>query len=82
MEYIMDVARIVKRITKFENILCEIKIKQGELEVLQKKNHEKIMEGFRLIVKAFHLNCSAQMTMAEQIDEATGIITDFSPDNF
>ena len=35
------------------------------------------MEGFRCIEKAFMMNCKAQMTMSEQIDEANGTITDF-----
>ena len=73
----MDFARILKRITSFEDTLRILEHKVTEIRTLQKRNHEKVMEGFRCIEKAFKLNCSAQMTMSEQLDEATGLITDF-----
>jgi len=73
----MDFARIVQRIAGFEDTLRLLDHKITEIRTLQKRNHEKVMEGFRCIEKAFKLNCRAQMTMSEQLDEATGMITDF-----
>ena len=72
----MDFARIVKRIADFEDTLRLLDHKVTEIRTLQKRNHEKVMEGFRCIEKAFQLNCKAQMTMSEQLDEATGMITE------
>ena len=74
---IMDSVRILKRVAQFEDKLRIIHSKLDELARTQKRNQEKIMEGFRCIEKAFKLNCSAQMTMSEALDEATGTITDF-----
>ena len=74
---IMDSVRILKRVAQFEDKLRIIHSKLDELARTQKRNHEKIMEGFRCIEKAFKINCSAQMTMSEALDEATGTITDF-----
>ena len=71
---IMDSVRILKRVAQFEDKLRIIHSKLDELARTHKRNHEKIMEGFRCIVK---INCSAQMTMSEALDEATGTITDF-----
>ena len=74
---IMDSVRILKRVAQFEDKLRIIHSKLDELARTHKRNHEKIMEGFRCIEKAFKINCSAQMTMSEALDEATGTITDF-----
>ena len=67
---IMDSVRILKRVADFED---KLRIIHRTL----KRNNEKMMEGFRCIEKAFKINCSAQMTMSEALDEATGTITDF-----
>ena len=73
----MDSVRILKRVAQFEDKLRVIHSKLDELARTQKRNQEKIMEGFLCIEKAFKLNCSAQMSMSEALDEATGTITDF-----
>ena len=72
---IMD--SVLNQVAQFEDKLRIIHSKLDELARTQKRNQEKIMEGFRCIEKAFKLNCSAQMTMSEALDEATGTITDF-----
>ena len=68
---------VLNQVAQFEDKLRIIHSKLDELARTQKRNQEKIMEGFRCIEKAFKLNCSAQMTMSEALDEATGTITDF-----
>ena len=73
----MDFTRALKRVAEIEDKLRILTHKVIEIRTMQKRNHEKIMEGFRCIEKAFKINCSAQMTMSEQLDEATGTITDF-----
>ena len=73
----MDFALAIKRITLFEEKLRVLTQKVTEIYTMQKRNQAKIMEGFRCIEKAFKLNCSAQMSMTEALDEATGTITDF-----
>ena len=73
----MDFTLAIKRITLFEEKLRVLTQKVTEIRTMQKRNNEKIMEGFKCIEKAFKLNCSAQMTMSEQLDEATGTLTDF-----
>ena len=73
---IMDSVRILKRAGDFELRLRIVHSKLEEVLRLQKRNIDKIMEGFRCIEKAFKINCKAQMTMSEQLDEATGMITD------
>ena len=73
----MDFAHTIKQITKFEDKLRILTHKVTEIRTMQKRNHEKIMGGFKCIEKAFKINCSAQMTMSEQLDEATGTVTDF-----
>ena len=72
----MDSVRILKRVANFEDRLRIVHSKLDEVLRLQKRNIDKIMEGFRCIEKAFKINCKAQMTMSEQLDEATGMITD------
>ena len=72
---IMD--SVLNQVAQFEDKLRIIHSKLDELARTQKRNQEKIMEGFRCIEKAFKLNCSAQMTMCDALDEATGTITDF-----
>ena len=72
---IMD--SVLNQVAQFEDKLRIIHSKLDELARTQKRNQEKIMEGFRCIEKAFKLNCSAQMSMSEALDEATGTITDF-----
>ena len=73
----MDFTRALKRVAEIEDKLRILTHKVIEIRTMQKRNHEKIMEGFRCIEKAFKINCSAQMTMSESLDEATGTITDF-----
>jgi len=73
----MDFTRALKRVAEIEDKLRILTHKVTEIRTMQKRNHEKIMEGFRCIERAFKLNCSAQMTMSEALDEATGTITDF-----
>ena len=73
----MDFAHTIKQITKFEDKLRVLTHKVTEIRTMQKRYHEKMMEGFKCIEKAFKINCSAQMTMSEQLDEATGTVTDF-----
>ena len=73
----MDFARAIQRVADIEEKLRLMQHKLDEVRTMQKRNQAKIMEGFRCIEKAFKLNCSAQMTMSEALDEATGTITDF-----
>ena len=73
----MDFTNALKRISQFEDKLRILTHKIIEIQTMQRRNHAKIMEGFQCIEKAFKINCSAQMTMSEQLDEATGTITDF-----
>ena len=73
----MDFARALTRVTVIEDKIRILTVKVDEIRIMQMRNFEKIMEGFRCIERAFQLNCSAQMTMSEQIDEANGTITDF-----
>ena len=73
----MDLGSTIKRIIEFEDQIRILTQKVTEIRTMQARNHAKIMAGFRCIEKAFKLNCSAQMTMSEQLDEATGLITDF-----
>ena len=73
----MDFARAIQRVADIEEKLRLMQHKLNEVRTMQKRNHEQIMEGFRCIERAFKLNCSAQMTMSEALDEATGTITDF-----
>ena len=72
----MDSIRILKRAGDFELRLRIVHSKLEEVLRLQKRNIDKIMEGFRCIEKPVKINCKAQMTMSEQLDEATGMITD------
>ena len=73
----MDFTLALKRVAEIEDKLRILTHKVTEIRTMQKRNHEKIMEGFRCIERAFKINCSAQMTMSEALDEATGTITDF-----
>ncbi len=73
----MDSVRILNRVAQFEDKLRIIHSKLDELARTLKRNNATMMEGFRCIEKAFKINCSAQMTMSEALDEATGTITDF-----
>ena len=73
----MDLANTFKRISEFEEKLRLLTHKVTEIYTMQKRNHKKIMEGFKCIEQAFKLNCSAQMAMSEQLDESAGTITDF-----
>ena len=73
----MDLGSTIKRIIEFEDQIRILTQKVTEIRTMQARNHAKIMAGFRGIEKAFKLNCSAQMTMSEALDEATGTITDF-----
>ena len=73
----MDFTRALKRVAVIEEKIRILTIKVDQIHQMQKRNQQKIMEGFRCIEKAFKINCSAQMTMSEQLDEATGLMTDF-----
>ena len=73
----MDFTRALKRVAVIEEKIRILTIKVDQIHLMQKRNQQKIMEGFRCIEKAFKINCSAQMTMSEQLDEATGLMTDF-----
>ena len=73
----MDFAGAIKQVSEFDAKFRELTKKVDEILLVQRQNHRKMMEGFKCIEKAFKLNCSAQMTMSEQIDEANGTITDF-----
>ena len=73
----MDLARAIKRVAEIEDKIRILTHTVHEIRTMQKRNQAKIMEGFRCIEKAFKLNCSAQMSMTEALDEATGTITDF-----
>ena len=72
----MDLARAIKRVAEIEDKIRILTHTVREIRTMQKRNHDKIMDGFRCIEKAFKINCKAQMTMSEQLDEATGMITD------
>ena len=73
----MDLAGAIKQVSEFDTKFRELTKKVDEILLVQRRNNRKMMEGFKCIEKAFKLNCSAQMTMSEQIDEANGTITDF-----
>ncbi len=73
----MDFAGAIKQVSEFDAKFRELTKKVDEILLVQRRNNRKMMEGFKCIEKAFKLNCSAQMTMSEQIDEANGTITDF-----
>ena len=73
----MDIARAIKRVAEIEDKIRILMHTVREIRTMQKRNQAKIMEGFKCIEKAFKINCSAQMTMSEALDEATGTITDF-----
>ena len=73
----MDFAGAIKQVSEFDAKFRELTKKVDEILLMQRRNNRKMMEGFKCIEKAFKLNCSAQMTMSEQIDEANGTITDF-----
>ena len=73
----MDLARAIKHVGEFDEKFRVITGKVNDIITMQRQIHEKMMEGFRCIEKAFMMNCKAQMTMSEQIDEANGTITDF-----
>ena len=70
----MDFAGAIKQVSEFDAKFRELTKKVDDILLMQRRNNRKMMEGFE---KAFKLNCSAQMTMSEQIDEANGTITDF-----
>ena len=72
-----NLATILKKINQMENHITVLARKIEDIQIIQKRQHEKMMEGFRCIEKSFKLNCGAQMTMSEQIDEMNGTITDF-----
>ena len=73
----MDFAGAIKQVSEFDAKFRELTKKVDEILLVQRRNNRKMMEGFKCIEKAFKLNCSAQMTLSEQIDEANGTITDF-----
>ena len=73
----MDLAGAIKQVSEFDAKFRELTKKVDEILLVQRRNNRKMMEGFKCIEKAFKLNCSAQMTLSEQIDEANGTITDF-----
>ena len=73
----MDFAGAIKQVSEFDAKFRELTKKVDEILLMQRRNNRKMMEGFKCIEKAFKLNCAAQMTMAEQLDEANGTITDF-----
>ena len=72
-----NLATILKKINQMENHITMLARKVEEIQIIQKRQHNKMMEGFHCIEKSFKLNCGAQMTMSEQIDEMNGTITDF-----
>ena len=73
----MDLAGAIKQVSEFDAKFRELTKKVDEILLMQRRNNRKMMEGFKCIEKAFKLTCAAQMTMAEQLDEANGTITDF-----
>ena len=72
-----NLATILKKSNQMENHITMLAQRVEEIQIIQKRYHSKMMEGFHCIEKCFKLNCGAQMTMSEQIDEMTGTITDF-----
>ena len=72
-----NLATILKKINQMENHITMLAQRVEEIQIIQKRQHHKMMDGFHCIEKSFKLNCGAQMTMSEQIDEMNGTITDF-----
>ena len=73
----MDLAGAIQQVSAFDEKFRVLTRKVNDIITMQQRIQEKMMAGFRCIEKAFMMNCKAQMTMSEQIDEANGTITDF-----
>ena len=73
----VNLATILKKINQMENHITMLAQRVEEIQIIQKRQHHKMMDGFHCIEKSFKLNCGAQITMSEQIDEMAGTITDF-----
>lgn len=73
----MDLAGAIRQVSAFDEKFRVLTRKVNDLIIMQQRIQDKMMEGFRCIERAFMMNCKAQMTMSEQIDEANGTITDF-----
>ena len=63
---------LLKKINFVEQQFTHLSRKVDEIQIMARRNQAKVMEGFHCIERAFKINCGAQMSMSEQIDEMTG----------
>ena len=63
------VARWEKRMMAVEENLRILMSRSFQTNMMMKRNHEKIMQGFHAIERAFKLNCNKQIEMTETLQD-------------
>ena len=65
--------RIDQRLVEIEHFERVAMTRMQDVLILQKRNFNKMMDGFKAIQKAFHMACGAVVDLDEEMCEHMGI---------
>ena len=67
-------ARIDERLVQVEHFERVAMTRMNEVRIMQKRNFDKMMDGFKAIQKAFHMMANAVVDINEDLSENLGVV--------
>ena len=67
-------SRMEERMVQVEHFERVAMTRMNEVRVMQKRNFEKMMDGFKAIQKAFHMMPNAVVDINEDLSENLGVV--------
>ena len=67
-------SRMEERMVQVEHFERVAMTRMNEVRVMQKRNFEKMMDGFKAIQKAFHMMANAVVDINEDLSENLGVV--------
>ena len=67
-------SRMEERMVQVEHFERVAMTRMNEVRIMQKRNFDKMMDGFKAIQKAFHMMANAVVDINEDLSENLGVV--------
>ena len=67
-------SRMEERLVQVEHFARVAMTRMNEVRIMQKRNFDKMMDGFKAIQKAFHMMANAVVDINEDLSENLGVV--------
>ena len=67
-------SRMEERLVQVEHFERVAMTRMNEVRIMQKRNFDKMMDGFKAIQKAFHMMANAVVDINEDLSENLGVV--------